>query len=232
MPTAIKNSRSQEERNAIAKAKLCEAALELFALRGYDSTSLADIGVRAGYSRSLAQYHFANKTQLGELLLEDMGNRDLQAHVLKLPDDADGQLAWQQLECHLDESWQNYRSMLDGSDSNLAARGEMILCVTAIFSSDSALREKLKAVSQVLIQRVRHALQLCIRDGVIRADVDASSVATFYTSSIWGLVNTLFAEPDSKEHLNEAVQTLKNFMNTLRQHSPAPPGQSHEKREL
>jgi len=232
MSTALKHSRTQEERNAIAKVKLCQAALELFALQGYDCTTLSDIGIRAGYSRSLAQYHFASKTQLAEMLLEQMGQRALNAHVLLLPATATGADAWLRLEQHLAEAWANYGSMLDGNDTDLAARGEMILNVTAIFSPDPALREKLREVSDVLTQRIQHALKLCIRDGVIRADVDPYSVATFYSSSIWGIANALFAAPQERKRLGRVVDTLKGFMNTLRQQSAASPGYPHENREL
>jgi len=232
MATARKYSRTQEERNNIAKTRLCQAALELFALQGYDCTTLSDIGVRAGYSRSLAQYHFSSKTQLAEMLLEEMGQKALKTDVLQMPPMATGEEAWQKLEKHLAQTWSNYGSMLDGHDTDLAARGEMILNVTAIFSPDPVLREKLREVSDVLIQRIQHALRLCIRDGVIRHDVDPYSVATFYSASIWGIANALFAAPQERDRLVKVVETLKGFMNTLRQQSAATPGCSHENREL
>lgn len=217
MQAVEKGSRTQEERNAIARARLCHAALELFALKGYDSTTLSDIGVRAGYSRGLAQYHFGTKTALAELLLEQMGHRDTQTHLLRLPANATGEDAWHQLERHLQESWKNFCSMHDGSEDNLSDRGEMILSVTAIFSPDPLLRERLKNVSHTLVAHVRRALQLCVRDGVIRADVDAQAVAMFYVISIWGMVNALFADPNDKKQISAMVDVLKNFMNTLRQ---------------
>jgi AcrR family transcriptional regulator len=212
----IKSARTQEERNAIAKAKLCEAALELIALQGYDTTTLADIGVRAGYSRSLAQYHFGTKTVLAVLLLEEMGRRDTQTHVLKLPADATGTDAWRQLHIHLEDSWQNFCAMHDGSDSNLAARGEMILCATATFSPDPVLREKLNEVSRVLTSHVAKAVRLCIRDGVLRADLNANNIALFYVTAIWGMVNALFADPVNKEYFSTMKDTLMNYLETLR----------------
>jgi AcrR family transcriptional regulator len=208
--------RTQEERNAVAREKLSQAALELFAIKGFDSTSLADIGVRAGYSRGLAQYHYGSKTRLAEELLDDMGQRDLRTHMLKLPPDADGAYAWQQLEKHLEDSWKNFCAMHDGSDSNLAARGEMILNVHAIFSQDPALREKINALTRILASHVSRILRICIRDNVIRNDIDPNTVALFYVTSIWGMVNALFADPENSAYFSGLVDTLKRFMNTLR----------------
>ncbi len=209
-------SRTQEERNAIAKAKLMRAALELFALQGIEATTLAEIGIRAGYSRGLAQYHFPTKAKLAEHLLDDMGRRDLQADVLRLAPGATGAQAWQQLMRHLDDSWANFRSMHDGSEENLAARGEMILSATATFSPDPELRKKLGQVSSLLIAPVTEVLRVCAADDFIRRETDVDAIARFYVASIWGIVNALFAAPDHLNRIAPMVGVLRDFMNTLR----------------
>jgi AcrR family transcriptional regulator len=48
-----------------------EAAARLFARRGIDQTSLADIGEEAGYSRGLVNHHFGSKAVLVERLTAD-----------------------------------------------------------------------------------------------------------------------------------------------------------------
>ena len=60
--------RTQRERSSQAEQALLNAASALFALRGVDQTSLADIGDRAGYSRGLANHHFGSKATLIERL--------------------------------------------------------------------------------------------------------------------------------------------------------------------
>jgi AcrR family transcriptional regulator len=221
MRRALKTGRSQEERNAVAKARLCQSALELFALHGYDAVTLSDIGLRAGYSRSLAQYHFSSKTQLAETLLDQQGRRHTQSRLLELPPGATGAQAWARLERHLDESWAGFRAMYGDSGSALAARGEMILSATATFSADQGLRERLRSATAPLLAQIEGTLRVCIRDGVIRPDTDAATVAIYYTSSIWGLVNVLFANRGNQEQLQSLVLILKNFMNTLRTGSTA-----------
>ena len=62
--------------------------MRLFAARGIDQTSLADIGEEAGFSRGLVNHHFGTKAALVERLAEQTQRRFIE----KLPasDDADG----------------------------------------------------------------------------------------------------------------------------------------------
>src|SRR5580693_854740 len=60
--------RTQQERSSQAEKALMDAATELFARRGVDQTSLADVGEAAGYSRGLVNHHFGTKATLVERL--------------------------------------------------------------------------------------------------------------------------------------------------------------------
>jgi AcrR family transcriptional regulator len=84
--------RSQEERRSQAEQSLLDAAARLFARRGIDQTSLAEVGEEAGYSRGLANHHFGSKAALVERLarrtqrnfagsLGETGGQELQALV-------------------------------------------------------------------------------------------------------------------------------------------------------
>lgn len=214
--TSPRKSRTQEERNAAARSGLSKAALELFAIKGYDSTSLADIGTRAGYSRSLVKYHFGSKAQLAESLLDDMGHRILQLSALNLADDARGEDAWAALHQHLHDSWAQFRSSHDDSGSNLAARGEMILNATATFSLDEGMRMKLKVISDGLIDRISHVLNICIRDHIIRDDINVRATALFYASSIWSMTTVLFAAHENRDDALGMEKSLRFFLQSLR----------------
>jgi AcrR family transcriptional regulator len=60
--------RTQEERRHDAEEALLDAAATLFARRGIDQTSLAEVGEEAGYSRGLVNHHFGSKAALVERL--------------------------------------------------------------------------------------------------------------------------------------------------------------------
>jgi AcrR family transcriptional regulator len=67
----ITTRRTQAERRGEAEQALLHAAARLFARRGIDQTSLADIGEEAGYSRGLVNHHFGSKAALVERLSHD-----------------------------------------------------------------------------------------------------------------------------------------------------------------
>src|SRR6187549_2905893 len=52
------------------RRQVLDAAEERFARRGYDATSLADIGTTAGVSRGTPSYFFGSKEQLYDAVLE------------------------------------------------------------------------------------------------------------------------------------------------------------------
>jgi TetR/AcrR family transcriptional regulator len=54
------------------RRQVLDAAEELFARRGFDATSLADIGEAAGVSRGTPSYFFGTKEQLYQAVLERM----------------------------------------------------------------------------------------------------------------------------------------------------------------
>jgi len=61
--------RRQAERVAETSRRLLKAAIELIAERGYDRTTTAAIGQRAGYSHGLVNVRFGNKDALLESIL-------------------------------------------------------------------------------------------------------------------------------------------------------------------
>jgi AcrR family transcriptional regulator len=56
-----KSRRQNQEIRAAARAKLLQAALDVFATRGYSGTPVDAIAAKAGVSVGLLYYHFANK---------------------------------------------------------------------------------------------------------------------------------------------------------------------------
>src|SRR5688500_1161528 len=64
--TTIQN----QEIRAVAKAKILQAALELFATRGYATTTVDAIAQSAGVSTGLLYYHFENKPALLQAIFE------------------------------------------------------------------------------------------------------------------------------------------------------------------
>jgi AcrR family transcriptional regulator len=67
--------RTQSERTAQSEQALLEAAESLFARRGVEQTSLADVGELAGYSRGLVNHRFGTKAALVDELARRIQSR-------------------------------------------------------------------------------------------------------------------------------------------------------------
>lgn len=67
---APRSAQQNQEIRAVTKARLLQAALELFALRGYDATTVDAIADAAGVSVGLLYYHFASKPAVLQAIFE------------------------------------------------------------------------------------------------------------------------------------------------------------------
>jgi AcrR family transcriptional regulator len=68
-PSAGAARRNQRQRRNQAEEALLDAAARLFARRGVDRTSLADISREVGYSPRLITHHFGSKATLADRLI-------------------------------------------------------------------------------------------------------------------------------------------------------------------
>jgi AcrR family transcriptional regulator len=208
--------RTQEARTDAAKQKIRTAALELFALKGFDATTLADISLRAGYSRALAQYHYPEKTQLALELLELRLRRDLNADSLKCAPATPAAEAFALLEAHLRSTSEHYRLLHGRDQRNLLVRGEMALQQAALMSGEPEIRQRVNALTSALVSRVAHILEICREQGFIRADVDVQAASIVYVHAIWGLASALFANPNAENQIAGAFGFLGATLNDLR----------------
>ena len=138
MTTASRTRRRIDRRTRAARAEgrdgraaLLEAAMEVFAERGYRDASVDEIAARAGYSKGAIYFHFSGKEDLFFALLEERVDRPLYAALELLatgPPEHDmsveasrrfGELFREQRELLLLD--QEYRS-LAVRDSRLGAR--------------------------------------------------------------------------------------------------------------
>jgi AcrR family transcriptional regulator len=79
--------RTQQERVEESTKRLIQAAAELIAEGGYEAASAAEIGRRAGYSRSMVHARFGSKEQLIDAVVTSAYEGPL---TVELPDTATG----------------------------------------------------------------------------------------------------------------------------------------------
>jgi TetR/AcrR family transcriptional regulator, acrAB operon repressor len=66
--------RKTKEDTEISRRKLIEAAKRIFREKGYSATKLEDIGKAIGMTRGVVYWHFKNKAQLFQFLVENVMN--------------------------------------------------------------------------------------------------------------------------------------------------------------
>jgi AcrR family transcriptional regulator len=81
---------NQVERREKSEAALLDSAEELFAERGVVGTTLAEIGIRAGYSRGHATFCFGTKDRLVERVAKRARDRFLREAQAQIGEGVDG----------------------------------------------------------------------------------------------------------------------------------------------
>ncbi|MBK6802010.1 MAG: TetR/AcrR family transcriptional regulator [Novosphingobium sp.] len=209
-------SRTQEERTEEAKARLRDAALELFAADGYDATTLAAISLHAGFSRTLAQYHYPDKGALALELLEERILRDNHLELLDCPPDASAQQAWAALQKHLSEVTEYYGALHGGAQKSAKLRGEMAIHAAALMGSDEAISARVALLTRELIAAKERLLEICRKQGMISVDADVHALAVLQVHSIWGLALALFANPKGGRQIKAALAQIGAMLEALR----------------
>jgi len=210
--------RTQEERTEAAKRRIREAALVLFDQHGYEATTMAAISLKAGFSRTLAQYHFTDKADLALELLDDRIRRDSHLELLDCADDATGQEAWNCLIRHLESVGRYYGNLHGADDRNVVVRVEMALHAAALMGGDATLSAKVHQRTIDLIIRVERLFEICRKDGLIAEDSDSHALAILHVHSIWGLALALFANPKAAKSIAAAFHQIRVLLDAMRTH--------------
>lgn len=209
-------SRTQEQRTMEAKERLREAALFLFSNDGYGATSLAAISLRAGFSRTLAQYHYADKADLALEILEEQILRDNHVRLIEIPESCSAQEAWDILQSHLTALNMHYATLHGASERDVRATGGMAIHSAALSSRDEKLAARVEQLSREQVARIQRILTICKDDGFIRKDADVRAVAVLYVHSVWGLAQALFASPNAKPVIMAAFEQFGILLESLR----------------
>lgn len=209
-------ARTQEERTEAAKQRLRDAALEVFGRDGYEPATLSAISLKAGFSRTLAQYHYPDKAALALELLDERIKRDNHLELLECRDDAGAVEAWSCLVSHLDAVADYYGRLHGSCDLGVTVRGEMALHSAALMGADKVMTERVHALTVDLISRIERLFRICRDEGWIDARSDCHALAILHVHSIWGLAQALFANPKAIRPVMAAFSQIGVMLEALR----------------
>lgn len=207
---------TQEQRTREAKRRLGKAALHLFAKDGYEATTLGAISLKAGFSRTLAQYHYPDKKSLALELLRDRIVRDNHVQLVQSAPDLNPEQAWSALFTHLETLRDYYLEMHAGKNPNLDANGEMAIHAAAFTSSDPEFRECVEEQSRGQVKRIEQLLKICRKGGLIAPASNVRALAFLYVQSIWSLSQALYTSPFARKTIGEAFDQLALLFESLR----------------
>jgi AcrR family transcriptional regulator len=204
--TSKRRRRTQRERVAESTSRLIAAAIELIGEKGYSNTSIAEIGERAGYSRSMVQSRYGTK----EMLLESLLRAEYESRLLN-PAPAEGtgleQLLAQVDRLH-DEVVANPELM----------RGFYALCFESIGPVPS-LRSWITDWLDRYEAATEKAIKTGVADGSIRTDIDLHSEAQAFIASGLGYAFRWMVAPTiGYESL------LRQWRDDVREHLGTGPG--------
>lgn len=216
MQAVVKVRPTQEERTREAKRRLREAALYLFATEGYDVATLGAISLKAGFSRTLAQYHYPDKKALALELLRERILRDNHIQLVQTTPDIEPEKAWRALLTHLETLKNYYVEMHAGDEVNVDANGEMAIHAAAFISQDPEFRDCVEEQSRDQVQRIERLLEISRQGGLIAESSNVRALAILYVQSIWSLAQALYTSPFARKSISDSFDQIALLFNALR----------------
>jgi AcrR family transcriptional regulator len=164
---------TQPERVEISNRRLVEAAAELVTEKGWEATTAAEIGRRAGFSRAMVHARYGNK----DAILDAFFLHEYVQRITPAPEpDATG----------LDEALVPFDRIqaLYAEDPDFL-RAMFVMTFEAV-KTTSPLRPRMRTWLARGIERVEAGLRKGIRDGTVRSDIDIDQAVNDISASLFG----------------------------------------------
>lgn len=172
MPTPIQGL-TQPERVEESSRRLLQAAAELIVEKGWEATTAAEIGRRAGYSRAMVHARYGSKDAILAAFQ--------QVYVARLnPDPEPGSTGLQQVLAHFDRVQE-----INAEDASVT-RAMFVSAFEAVKTS-SPLRDGVREQLSGAARKVAAGVRTGIADGSLRPDIDADAAVRDITGSIFGI---------------------------------------------
>ncbi|MBY0286087.1 MAG: TetR/AcrR family transcriptional regulator [Mycobacteriaceae bacterium] len=164
---------TQPERVEISSRRLVEAAADLIVEKGWEATTAAEIGRRAGYSRAMVHARYGSKDAILDAFF-------LHDYVKQLSPDADpNATGLQEAIGHFDR----VRRLFSEDQAFLRA---MFVATFEGVKSTSPLRERVQRWLQRGVDKVEAGLRRGVDDGSVRDDVDIDRATSDLSAAIFG----------------------------------------------
>ena len=164
---------TQPERVETSRRRLLQAAAELIVEKGWDATTAAEIGRRAGYSRAMVHARYGSKDAILESFLHE--------YVKRLNPDPDAKTSgMDQVLAHFDRIEEIYTE-----DHELLLA--MFVATFEAVKTTSPLRERVRDQLRNGAEKVEMGLRKGIRDGSVRSGIDIARAVNDISTAVFGI---------------------------------------------
>jgi AcrR family transcriptional regulator len=176
---------TQPERVETSNRRLLQAAAKLIVEKGWEATTAAEIGRRAGYSRAMVHARFGSKDAILEAFLRE--------YVRRLNPDPDPKTSgMQQVLAHFDRIEEIYTE-----DHELLLA--MFVATFEAVKTTSPLRHRVRDQLKSGAAKVEKGLRKGIRDGSVRSGIDIARAVTDISTAVFGIAFWWAALPDQSD---------------------------------
>lgn len=184
--TATGPINKQQMRTKTSTNRLLQAAAEILVEEGVNALTLANVGVRAGYSRGLVTTRFGSKDNMIQTLVQRMTKHWAAAHVEPRVKGKSG----------LDSLLEMMREMRD----QIARSPSEVLALQALLfdalNPASSAREPILEYNASLREAFASNLRIGVEEGTIRSDIDVDREAGWLLECIRGIGFHWLLTPD------------------------------------
>ncbi|MBD1322372.1 TetR/AcrR family transcriptional regulator [Gordonia hankookensis] len=200
VPSPIRGM-SQPQRVEVSNRRMVEAAAELIVEKGWEATTAAEIGRRAGYSRAMVHARFGSK----EAILDAFFEHD---YVRRLTPDVDpADTGLDQAVAHVSHVQQLYAEDPDFLRAMFVATFEAV-------KESSALRDRVRHNIDQGRSKIIAGLAKGLRDGSVRADIDLARATNDIGSAVFGLSYQWIVSPELYDLPTELTHLADRFRAT------------------
>lgn len=169
-------SRTQEQRREESIKCMTEAAIELIAEKGVAGVTMAEVGIKAGYSRGLAHLHFGSKEKLLSECLKYLAH---DFNTLRKKDSVD--------TAGINGIYSLVNAYTQRSDESLKRTRAMFFIVLDSSGADSPLYGFVQDYNEKNMAYAEFKLNEAKALGQIREDVDTQPAAFIIMSLLRGI---------------------------------------------
>lgn len=199
--------RKTPEESALTRATILDAALEIFAEKGYSHSTLNDIAKKAGFTRGAVYWHFSDKNDLFIALADDIEKSADNLFQNAVPASAED---LQNLFC-------DYFSLFDNNE-RYCKFYEVIWFYTEWSENLSPVLAKFRQEMRQLSAWFVTVFTRLQDNGQLRPATTPQMVATASRAMLEGLTNLRLSDPQHFPKRNELTEILNHFFSAFITH--------------